>query len=107
MVSESRRKLKLRAVEYKGGKCILCGYNKCVAALVFHHLDDAEKDFQVGSNLRSWERVKAEADKCILVCANCHAEIHAEEAEGKRAALEAEFQAIREAIGPRRKTAKR
>jgi hypothetical protein len=94
VVSESRRKLKLRAVEYKGGGCLLCGYKKCVAALVFHHLDDAEKEFGVGSRLLAWERVKAEADKCILVCANCHAEIHAEEAERERTKLEAEVRAL-------------
>lgn len=94
-VSESRRKLKLRAVEYKGGKCTLCGYNKCVAALVFHHLDGDEKEFRLGAKTLSWERIKAEADKCILVCANCHAEIHAEEDGRARATQLVEVEAIR------------
>jgi hypothetical protein len=79
-VSVRRKKLKLLAVEYKGGRCERCGYNKSVWAFDFHHLDPTKKDFAVGSNglTRSWEKVKAELDKCILVCSNCHREIHEE-----------------------------
>lgn len=94
VVSENRRKLKLRAVEYKGGKCLLCGYSKCPAALTFHHLDDAEKSFNITSKVLSWERIKVEIDKCILVCANCHAEIHHEESEGRRVEQEQEVRAL-------------
>ena len=77
-ISNWRRKLKQKAINYKGGKCCKCGYSKCNAALEFHHLDPKEKDFAVGSNghTRSWEKVRVELDKCILVCANCHKEIH-------------------------------
>lgn len=77
-VQRRRDKIKLQAVEYKGGKCEKCGYNKCVGALEFHHLDTNEKDFGISARgyTRSWEKVKAELDKCILVCANCHREIH-------------------------------
>lgn len=78
-VQKRRDKIKELAVQYKGGKCELCGYNKCVAALDFHHLDPAEKDFGIGAKgyTRSWSRVKQELDKCIMVCSNCHREIHA------------------------------
>lgn len=78
MVSERRRKLKDMAVEYKGGKCEKCGYNKCNGALEFHHLNPEEKDFSISTygTTKSFERIKKEIDKCILVCANCHREIH-------------------------------
>ena len=66
------------AVEYKGGKCINCGYKKDIAALDFHHVDETKKDFGLSQRglTRSWDRIKKELDKCILVCANCHREIH-------------------------------
>jgi len=78
-VIRRRHKIKEQAVEYKGGKCEVCGYNKYVGALQFHHLDPNEKDFHISQrgHSRSWERVRTELDKCIMVCANCHAEIHA------------------------------
>lgn len=79
-VQRRRDKLKLMAVDYKGGKCIKCGYNKCVNALEFHHLDDKTKDFAIGSKgyTRSWEAIKEELDKCVLLCANCYREEHFE-----------------------------
>jgi hypothetical protein len=70
--------LKDKAIAYKGGKCIKCSYKKCKRALSFHHLDPSEKDFNIVA-CTSWEKMKAEIDKCILVCMNCHLEIHAEE----------------------------
>lgn len=77
-VVKRRKKLKEKAVEYKGGRCEKCGYDRCVRALEFHHLESAEKDFGIAQKgyTRSWEMVKKELDKCILVCSNCHAEIH-------------------------------
>lgn len=77
-VTKRRQKLKEKAILYKGGKCEKCGYNKCNAALDFHHLDPKEKDFALSSKgiTRGWERVKNELDKCVLLCANCHREIH-------------------------------
>lgn len=76
-VQKRRLKIKQLAIEYKGGKCKNCGYNKCNAALEFHHLDPLQKDFGIGnSNCKSWEKVKKELDKCDLLCANCHREIH-------------------------------
>lgn len=71
-----KRRKKEELVLYKGGKCEKCGYNKCIEALEFHHLNPLEKDFTIsGSNLKI-ETLKKEVDKCILVCANCHREIH-------------------------------
>lgn len=79
-VSNRRRELKLLAVEYKGGECECCGYNKCIAALEFHHLDPNEKDFGIANgNTPGWDKIKSELDKCIMVCANCHREIHDKE----------------------------
>lgn len=77
-VQKRRDKLKELAVEYKGGKCEKCGYNKYIGALEFHHLNPNEKDFGIASKgyTNSWERVKKELDKCILLCANCHREEH-------------------------------
>jgi excinuclease UvrABC ATPase subunit len=79
-VSRKRKKLKKDLVEYRGGQCEICGYNKCVAAMDFHHTNPAEKDFGLSKDghTKSWEKLKKEADKCILVCANCHREIHEE-----------------------------
>lgn len=78
-VISKRRRLKEKLVEYKGGKCEICGYNKCIDALEFHHKDPNEKDFSISGKSVSLERLKKEVDKCILVCANCHREIHSEE----------------------------
>ena len=78
-VKKRRRKLKNKAIQYKGGKCVLCGYMGCIDALEFHHLDESKKNFGFSQKgiTRSWEKIKEELEKCILVCANCHREIHA------------------------------
>ena len=78
-VSKRRKRLKEMVVSYKGGKCRICGYNKCIGAFDLHHLDGKTKEFGLSTRglTRSWVKLKAEADKCILVCANCHREIHA------------------------------
>lgn len=75
---ERQRKLKERAVEYKGGSCIDCGYSKCIAALEFHHTDPSTKEGRLSQMLRkkAWDKVKKELDKCVLVCSNCHKERH-------------------------------
>lgn len=78
-VKSFRKKNKERAVEYKGGKCVKCGYKRCISALDFHHLDPNKKDFSISQNMNmSWDKIKKEIDKCILVCSNCHREIHEE-----------------------------
>ena len=76
-VAKRRRKIKALALEYKGGKCQICGYDKYQGSLDLHHIDPSEKEFGIGHKgyTRSWQKVKAELDKCILVCANCHREI--------------------------------
>ena len=71
---------KQKAVNYAGGKCIICGYNKCLAAMDFHHKNPLEKDGYGGGALKShwtFKKNKTEIDKCILVCVRCHREIHA------------------------------
>ena len=78
-VQRRRDKIKEMAVQYKGNKCCICGYDKYIGALEFHHLDSSQKDFGISAKgyTRSFEKVKEELDKCILVCSNCHKEIHA------------------------------
>src|SRR5262245_8614732 len=72
-----RQRAKLRAIKYKGGRCQICGYDKCVRALTFHHLDPSHKDFTIGGISKSWNTIQSELNKCVLLCANCHAEVHA------------------------------
>ena len=77
-VREKRHRMKDRAVEYGGGKCIICGYDRCKRALEFHHLNPNTKLMNLSATRISssaWEKTKAEIDKCILVCSNCHKEI--------------------------------
>lgn len=72
-------KNKTKAVEHKGGCCSRCGYNKCLSALEFHHIDTKEKDANFNTmKYWCWERIEKELENCILVCSNCHREIHAE-----------------------------
>ena len=70
---------KLQLIEGKGGKCAHCGYNKNISALDFHHLDSSQKEFALDKRTlgnTSMERILKEAEKCILLCANCHREEH-------------------------------
>lgn len=71
-----RQRTKLRAIAYKGGCCQICGYNKSVRALQFHHLIPDEKDFNISRASKSWQLIRKEIDKCFLLCSNCHAEVH-------------------------------
>jgi hypothetical protein len=75
---ERQRNFKQECVDYKGGECECCGYKKCNSALEFHHLDPSKKDFSISrARLTTFgKKVKAELDKCMIVCANCHREIH-------------------------------
>ena len=68
---------RIKAIELFGGCCQHCGYDKCYAALEFHHIDPTIKDVNYGT-MRGWtfSRIKKELDKCILLCANCHREEH-------------------------------
>ena len=77
-VKRRRKKLREMAREHLGGKCALCGYNKCQRALSFHHKDNSKKEFGLSARglTRSWEKIKAEIEKCVLLCSNCHMEVH-------------------------------
>jgi hypothetical protein len=77
-VSEWRRRTKIKLVTMFGGKCIRCGYSKCIAALEFHHTDPSKKEFglSVRGLTRFFDKLVEEAKKCELICANCHAEEH-------------------------------
>jgi predicted nucleic acid-binding Zn ribbon protein len=74
--------MKVKAVEYKGGKCSKCGYNGCLAALEFHHRNPLHKKKYIRRQNKTmivsttWKTLQKELDKCDLLCANCHREIH-------------------------------
>jgi hypothetical protein len=78
-VSQRRRKMKLILVAEAGGRCALCGYDRCIGALHFHHLDPSTKRFHLSMQgvTRSLTAARAEMAKCALLCANCHAEVEA------------------------------
>lgn len=77
-VKKNRTKRKEEMLYVMGGSCQICGYDKCNSALEFHHInmEDKEMAFNMAKNY-SWETISEELKKCILVCANCHREIHA------------------------------
>ena len=74
-----RKRTKQRIIESMGGKCCICGYNKCNESLSLHHLDPSGKEISMGSiraTPRAWAKIIEELRKCVLVCNNCHGEIH-------------------------------
>jgi len=78
-VKNWRRNTKERMVSSMGGCCQICGYNKTNKALEFHHLDPKEKEMGFGAvrgNIVSWNKIATELRKCILLCSNCHKEVH-------------------------------
>lgn len=71
--------MKRKFVEYFGGKCQLCGYDKCIGALEFHHVNPDEKEFSLAQNrinFSNWDKCVEEAKKCMLICNRCHRELH-------------------------------
>lgn len=77
-------KTKRRLVEAFGGKCAICGYHRCNKALDFHHLDPTDKETtwgELNGQIRSWARIVDELAKCVMICSNCHREVHAGIAE--------------------------
>ena len=75
-INEMKRRLRATLISYGGGACKKCGYNRCVEALEFHHRDQNAKEVDVRL-LRSFnDTARQELDKCDLLCANCHAELH-------------------------------
>lgn len=78
-VATWRRHVKATLVAEAGGTCVACGYDRCQAALQFHHVEPSEKSFALSHEgvTRSLARAREEASKCVLLCANCHAEVEA------------------------------
>jgi hypothetical protein len=75
-----RKRRKRLFVDRFGGKCQICKYDKCLDSLIFHHVDPTEKEYGPSDVMNfSIERAEKELSKCILVCANCHGELHSEE----------------------------
>jgi hypothetical protein len=86
--SKSPSGLKKACVAHMGGECSLCGYSECFSALEFHHENPTGKSFAVGDRSeKSFERCLPELEKCVMVCANCHATLHAKETDKKYADL--------------------
>jgi hypothetical protein len=78
-VVRRRRRIKRTLVDEAGRSCRLCGYSRSLAALVFHHVDRSNKSFGLAERgrTRSLDRARRESQKCLLLCANCHAEVEA------------------------------
>jgi transposase-like protein len=76
-VTRRRRKVKRILVEEAGGRCVVCGYDRCVGALEFHHLDPSQKrlGLSYGGFAHALSTARAEAEKCVLLCSNCHTEL--------------------------------
>jgi transposase len=76
-IARHRRRLKETLVAEAGGCCLVCGYDRCVSALAFHHLDPSSKRLGIsaGGLTLSLDTVRAETAKCVLLCSNCHAEV--------------------------------
>jgi hypothetical protein len=77
-VKKRRIKLQKMATDHTGGKCEICGYEKCDRALSFHHIDPKQKSFGLSDKglTKAWDTILQEIEKCILLCANCHMEVH-------------------------------
>ena len=76
-VKKWRNRLKDLMVYAFGGQCAICGYSKCNRSLDFHHIDPSQKDINIGSfDVMNFDTLVAEADKCVMLCANCHREVH-------------------------------
>jgi hypothetical protein len=78
-LAEARTRLKQRAVEYMGRACFGCNRRGALTLFEFHHTDAKTKDFGISEDgiLRSWASLAAELEKCVMLCANCHREVHA------------------------------
>jgi len=78
-VKRWRQNTKQRIINSMGGKCQICGYNKCNEAMELHHINPEEKEFSFGKvrgNPQSWIKIADELRKCILLCNRCHSEVH-------------------------------
>ncbi len=75
---QKREDRKKELVELRGGECKICSYDKCIASLDFHHRNQEEKEFEISRTgfLTKWETLVKEAEKCDILCKNCHNELH-------------------------------
>jgi hypothetical protein len=78
---EVYRERKQRCIDYKGGVCATCGEMPHPSAMDFHHVDPSTKSFSIGFGSKSFDKIKEELDKCVMLCANCHRQLHAEETD--------------------------
>lgn len=77
-VTRRHQKLRRTLIEEAGGACVICGYARCVISLHFHHVDPATKSFSMTVAVsKSLASFRTEAQKCVLLCANCHGEVEA------------------------------
>jgi 5-methylcytosine-specific restriction endonuclease McrA len=76
-VIDWRRRARLKLVAEAGGACVVCGYDRYIGALHFHHVDPSQKEFGISKRgfTRSIQKMREEAAKCVLLCSNCHAEV--------------------------------
>lgn len=75
---DAHKDVKTQAVAHLGGKCINCGYDKCQNALEFHHVYPEHKEFSLrDKSSKTFKAILPELKKCVLLCANCHRELHA------------------------------
>jgi len=97
-VTKRRQQLREKLILYKGGQCQICGYKKYNGALECHHINNHSKLFGLSAKglTRSWNAIKKEADKCLLVCSNCHKEIHAKITQPSKEILECKRGELRE-----------
>jgi hypothetical protein len=78
LANAKRTPKKIRAIALLGGACVVCKYARCERSLTFHHVDPAQKNFTIAQHMnRSWKAIEAELRKCVLLCMNCHGEVHA------------------------------
>jgi len=91
-----KRQIKQKAVKYKGGRCEICGYRRSLRSLHFHHKDPQKKEFAISRMTKiSESKLKAELDKCVLLCGNCHGEVH-EEIDGESTKVTAAWRYLKE-----------
>jgi hypothetical protein len=77
-VTKRHRAMRATLVAEAGGRCAICGYDRCVWNLHFHHVDPASKELEMTmASGKGIDRYRAEARKCVLLCANCHGEVEA------------------------------
>jgi hypothetical protein len=76
-IGDASKEKKRKLIEYAGGSCKVCGYNRCLNAMHFHHKDPSTKNYEIAWGLRrfSLEKLRIEVNKCVLLCNRCHAEL--------------------------------